>query len=779
MKLWYDRPAACWTEALPAGNGRIGAMVAGGSEHERIDLNEDTFWSGYPRRLEHVDTVEDFRKIRELIFQRRYQEAEELFEDRMSFPWGESYQPLGSLKLDFGSEQAEDYRRELCLDDALLSVEYRAGGVRFRRELLVSAPRQVMAMRVSADRPGAVSFELSMDAPIRHEVRWEEGVLWMQTQAPSLVEPNYHHALKEPVQYSDAPGERGVRAWTAVQVRLEGGSMRCEGGRIRIERADCAVILLAARTSFRRFDLAPDRPDEELRAQCLADLAGVKDYAELREEHVLDHRRYMQRVAFDLGPDGGADLPTDERLRRFDPARPDLGLYPLLFQYGRYLMIAGSRPGTQALNLQGIWNKEVRPPWSSNYTININTQMNYWPALSCGLEEMQLPLIDLACDLAQSGRETARQLYGAPGFVSHHNTDLWRFTWPVGDRNRGCVGYAFWNMAGPWLCGQLFDRYAYTLDEAYLRETAYPVMRAAAEFVLSLLVEDGEGNLIVCPATSPENGFSIAGRHTATDRTSAMSMALARELFGNCVKACEVLGADGDFAQKLRATMARLRPDHIGSDGRLLEYFEEHEEDEPHHRHLSHLYAVHPGSRINREETPELMEACRRSLEGRGDESTGWSLAWKVSQWARHGDGEHALKVLNLQLRMIEENGTHYSGGGSYANLFCAHPPFQIDGNFGVTAGIAEMLLQSRGDRMLLLPALPKAWARGSISGLRARGRVRVDITWDGDEGSARLQSDAAQRLRVSVGSGACTTVELTPGSRMELTWKGDQLKVD
>ena len=776
MKLWYSRPAACWTEALPGGNGRIGAMLVGNPAQERIDLNEDTFWSGYPRRLENVDTAEVFQKIRELIFQRRYREAEELFEDKMSFAWGESYEPLGALKLDFGGMKAENYRRALNLDDALLSVDFRANGVHYARELLVSAPNQVLALKLSADRPGSISFEATMDAPIRHAVQGEEDVLWMRVQAPSLVEPNYSNALEEPVQYSTAPGEQGVRAWVAVQIRHDGGSLRCEKDRLCLEGADSAVILVAARTSFRSYDAAPDTPDEEVRARCMDDLAGADDYEALRERHVMDHRTYMQRVRFELGEDEGESVPTDERLRRFDPAHPDCGLYPLLFQYGRYLLIAGSRPGTQALNLQGIWNSEVRPPWSSNYTININTQMNYWPALPCALEEMQLPLIDLVCDLARSGRETARMLYRAPGFVSHHNTDLWRFTWPVGNRTRGCVGYAFWNMSGAWLCGQLFERYEYTLDANYLRGTAYPVMRAAAEFVLSLLADDGEGNLIVSPATSPENGFLIEGRHTATDRTSAMSMALARELFGNCVKACEVLDEDGDFAQRLRETIAKLRPDGIGADGRLLEYFEEHEEDEPHHRHLSHLYGVHPGNRINREDEPALMDACRRSLEGRGAEGTGWSLAWKVSQWARHGEGDRALNALNMQLRLVEGGDTHYSGGGSYVNLFCAHPPFQIDGNFGVAAGISEMLQQSRPGRLLILPALPKEWKRGSVHGLCARGCIRTEIDWNGDEGSARLRSDVAQTVRVSVGRSGCIDVQLTPGREAILTWKGAEV---
>lgn len=772
MKLWYDRPASCWTQALPAGNGRLGAMLFGGAAHERVDLNEDTFWSGHPRHLTGVDTAKTFEDIRERVDKRRYHEAERLFEDKMSFQWGESYEPLGTLDLNFAQDgPAEDYRRELDLDEGVLSVSYRAGDAVFRRELLASVPGQVMALRLAADRPGRVGFQLTLDCPLRHEVLPDGDVLWMRAQAPSMVEPEYSHALKEPVAYSDAPGERGMAGWVAVRVCPEGGRMTLDEGGIRLEGADAATVLIAARTSFRGYDCAPDLPDERVRALCRADLDGAGDYDALRRAHVRDYRQYFDRVDLALdGPDRD-DLPTDERLRRFDPEAPDMGLYATLFQYGRYLMISGSRPGTQALNLQGIWNHRVRPPWSSNYTVNINTQMNYWPALSCNLAEMELPLVDLTRDLSESGREIARQLYGARGFVCHHNTDLWRFAWPVGNRTEGCVGYAFWNMSAAWLCGMLYERYEYTLDRDFLQNTAYPIMKAAAEFLLDMLKQELDGTLIVSPATSPENGFLAEGRHTALDRTSAMSMALARELFGNCARACGILGRDEDFAQTLRDALARLRPDGVGRDGRLLEWYEEHPETEAHHRHLSHLYAAHPGSLWDLEETPKRMAAVRKALEGRGDEGTGWSLAWKVCQWARQGEGDRALRVLNMQLRLVEEGQSGH--GGSYANLFCAHPPFQIDGNFGVTAGIAEMLVQSRAGRLKLLPARPGIWKKGRASGLCAKGAIRVDVSWDGESARATLLSETAQTVRVSLGASAAREVALTPGRPAELVWNG------
>ena len=782
MKLWYNRPASCWTEALPAGNGRIGAMLMGDPAQESVYLNEDTLWSGHPRRLENVNTVESFHKIRELVFQRRYKEAEQLIEglDGMSFPFGESYQPLGTLKLDFSAAEYENYRRELNLDDALLTVAYDADGVRYSRELLVSAPGQVMAVKLSASQPGKVSFRMSVDCPLHHEACCEDGMMWVMVQAPSRVDPNYHEGDDEPVKYSDAPEERAVRAWTAVQIRHTGGELKAEDGALTLSGANEAVILLAARTSFRRYDLFPDIPDEEIRAKCLSDLKGVEDYESLKAAHVADHRKYMSRVQLQLGGESREDRPTDERLRNFNPDQPDAGLYPMLFQYGRYLLIAGSRPGTQALNLQGIWNQEVRPPWSSNYTININTEMNYWPAMICNLAEMQLPLIDFAGELCESGRDLAKNLYGARGSVAHHNSDLWRFAWPVGSHTPGSTGYGFWNMSLPWLCNHVFERYEYTLDEAYLRDTAWPIMRDAAMFVMDMLVEDEDGTLIVSPATSPENRYSIGDFNPAVDRTTAMSMAMARELFGNSIKTCEILGVDAEFADEMRAALAKLRPDKISESGRMMEWYEDHDEKEVHHRHISHLYGAHPAQHINPEDSPELMNAVRRSLEVRGDEGTGWSLAWKVCQWARQMDGDHALQVLKMQLRLVDGSKTNYhGGGGSYANLFCAHPPFQIDGNYGVAAGIAEMLLQSRGDRLLILPALPAEWNSGSVRGLCARGGVEAGIVWDGESGCAKLSCASERTVRLSIGKGQPIEVKLVPGKETVLKWNGEAVSVE
>jgi alpha-L-fucosidase 2 len=551
-----------------------------------------------------------------------------------------------------------------------------------------------------------------------------------------------------------------------------------------VSGADEAVLFISAATSFNGFDRSPARegrdPDAGARQPLTA--AVARPFAALRDAHVADHARLFGRVRLDLGAPA-ADRATDERLRSYRHGE-DPALVALVFQYGRYLLVASSRPGTQPANLQGIWNEDVRPPWSSNWTMNINSEMNYWPAELTNLSECHEPMLRMIAELARNGRETARTNYGARGWVAHHNADLWRQTAPVGNWGQGDPKWANWPMGAAWHAMDLWERYAFTRDAAWLRGFAWPLLRGAAEFALDWLVPDGKGGLATAPSFSPENTFRTPdGRESGTGLSTTSDVALLRELFTNAIEASTILDVDGALRREMEGALARLRPYRVGARGQLLEWSEDFEEPEPHHRHVSHLIGLHPGRSITPAQTPALAEAVRRSLELRGDDSTGWSMAWKVNLWARLRDGDRAHRLLGYLLRLVGTTGTSYGGGGGvYANLFDAHPPFQIDGNFGVTAGIAEMLVQSHrraadGKTPLLeiLPALPSAWPGGRVAGLRARGAFEVDLRWEsGRLESATLRADRGGPCVVQYGRRSIA-LETKAGEALELD---EQLRV-
>lgn len=766
MKLIFKSPAEGWHESLILGNGRIGGAVYGGTKRERISLNEDTLWSGYPVRTQKKMQEGYLEKIRKLTGTKDYVRAMEVTEKAL----GESedtqmYVPFGDLFLETdGTEEITEYHRELDLETAEVIIRYKNFGSQVEKRCLISEPDQVLVYRIKSEQP--LSVCIRTEGGCLSESRVEDGILKSFGRCPGRNKFTKSEAggEKAVLTFSKQPEEMGMRyeGWGKV-VTMDG---RIEEGQSELMVRDTREMTLyyAIRSSFAGYDKHPELEGCDPGISLEKDLSCNRPYERIRERHLEEYQPYYNRVTLYLKGEVSEELDLKKRLLNVQDGKEDQGLSALLFHYGRYLLIASSRPGTQAANLQGIWNKEMIPPWFCDYTININTQMNYWPAGPCNLDEMTQPLMTMCREMEEDGKRTARAYFGCEGICGFHNADIWRKTSPADGR----AMWSFWPMGYAWLCRNLYDQYLFSMDKEYLKEL-YPLLEEHVCFFLQTVTETEKG-YVFSPATSPENEFICEGQKASVAFYSENCNAIIRNLLKDYLESSQELEIKGELEEEAGKLLERMMPPAIDSKGRIMEWNEELEEADVHHRHLSHLYELHPGRGITRK-TPELMAAAKKSLESRGDNGTGWSLAWKILMWARLKDGVHAGRIVNNLFHLVEPGHPEaFHGGGTYSNLLCAHPPFQIDGNFGFTAGVAEMLLQSHEGEIHILPALPPEWREGKVSGLRARGGITVQVQWKDFQVKATLISDRTQEVYVEIAENEGALVKLEAGKELEIS---------